>query len=155
MDDIINGIYHGKGPDYTEAMRAYLDKIDDGKDGGEDYVYPERQGCVPVDAELAVMLQAVMDKFSFANVDHSWTKLCYYYNSLSAPLSVEEKLAELDAMVNGADIKSAEIKAEIDALALTAKADIEKWSVDSKKRSIIDDAMTQIYALIKADAIQQ
>lgn len=155
MDDIIDGIYHGKGPDYTEAMRAYLDKIDDGKDGGDEYVYPERQGCVPVDAELAVMLQALMDKFSFANVDHSWTKLCYYYKTLEAPLSLEEKIAELDAMVNSAEIQSAEIQAEIDALALSAKTEIEKWSIISKQRSIIDEAMTQIYALIKADASQQ
>lgn len=155
MDDIIEGKYHGKGPDYTEAMRAYLDKIEDGTAGGEDVVYPERQGCVPVDKELAVMLQAVMDKFTFANVKNSWTKLCYYYKTLEAPLSVEEKLAELDAMVNGAEIADNEIKAEIDAIAAKAKADIEGWSVDTVKRRILDDAMVQIYALIVADANQK
>ena len=70
-------------------------------------------------------------------------------------LAVEEKLAELDAMVNGAEIADNEIKAEIDAIAAKAKADIEGWSVDTVKRRILDDAMAQIYALIVADANQK
>ena len=42
----------------------------------------ERVGCVEVDAELAELLQKLMDKYTFAGVDHSWTKLCYYYDYL-------------------------------------------------------------------------
>ena len=37
------------------------------------------QGCVEVNAELADLLQQLMDKYTFKDVDHSWTKLCYYY----------------------------------------------------------------------------
>ena len=44
----------------------------------------ERQGCVAVTEELAEALQLLMDKFTFPGVDHSWTKLCYYYNYLGA-----------------------------------------------------------------------
>ena len=40
----------------------------------------ERQGCVPVTEELAEILQLLMDKYTFQDVDHSWTKLCYYYD---------------------------------------------------------------------------
>ena len=156
MDDIIEGIYHGRGPDYTEAMRAYLDKLEDGTDGvGDAIVYPERQGCVPVDEELAKMLQALMDKYTFPGVDHSWTKLCYYYKALEAPKSVDEKLAELDAMVQGADIVNAEIQEEINAIVESLNASLEKWSVDSVKRSLIDNAMARIYDLIEADKTQK
>ena len=84
MDDVINGVYHGAGPDYTDAMRAYLNKLEDGTNGvSDDIIYPERQGCVAVDENLAVMLQALMDKFTFEGVENSWTKLCYYYLTLS------------------------------------------------------------------------
>ena len=84
MEDVINGVYHGAGPDYTDAMRAYLNKLEDGTDGvSDDIIYPERQGCVAVDENLAVMLQALMDKFTFEGIENSWTKLCYYYLTLS------------------------------------------------------------------------
>jgi hypothetical protein len=42
----------------------------------------EREGCVPVDARLAEILQMLMDKYTFENVDNSWIKLCYYYDYL-------------------------------------------------------------------------
>ena len=45
---------------------------------------PELEGCVAVDAELAALLQMVMDKYSFRGVKNSWTKLCYYYKNLAA-----------------------------------------------------------------------
>ena len=32
--------------------------------------------------ELAEILQMVMDKYTFENVDHAWIKLCYYYDYL-------------------------------------------------------------------------
>ncbi len=156
MDDVVQGIYHGKGPDYTEAMRAYLDKYEDGTDGtSEDIVYPERQGCVPVDADLAVMLQALMDKFTFEGVDHSWTKLCYYYKNLGAPDSVDEKLAQLTAMVENANIVDTEIKGEIDGIVSALYESLEHWTVVSVERQLVDNAMTSVYRLIQIDKANQ
>ena len=75
VEDVYEGIYHGRGPDLTEEMRGYLDQmITTGK--------KEQYGCVPVDARLAEILQLFMDKYTFSGVEHSWTKLCYYYDHL-------------------------------------------------------------------------
>lgn len=65
-------------PDYTALIEKYVELKLDEKD------YPERQGCVVVTEELAEALQMLMDKFTFAGVEHSWTKLCYYYDYLGA-----------------------------------------------------------------------
>ena len=152
MDDIIEGIYHGNGVDYTEDMRAYLDKIEDGTNGENgDIIYPERQGCVPVDAELAVMLQALMDKFTFAGVDNSWTKLCYYYNSLGASKSSADKLAELETMIENAEIDNEDIQAEINSIYEELMAALENWTTESVRKNLIDSASRRIYALIEAD----
>ena len=53
-------------------MRGYAEQIITGE-------APELEGCVKVDARLAEILQKLMDKYTFDGVDHSWTKLCYYY----------------------------------------------------------------------------
>ena len=75
VEDVYAGIYHGTGEDYTEEMETYLSKmITSGKE--------ERIGCVPVDDRLAQLLQMLMDKYTFSGVEHSWTKLCYYYQHL-------------------------------------------------------------------------
>ena len=76
LEEIFAGRYHGKGKDYTEAMRAYVSKIIKSND--------ERQGCVEVDEELASILQMLMDKYTFEEVEYSWLKLCYYYDYLGA-----------------------------------------------------------------------
>ena len=76
LEEIFAGRYHGKGKDYTEAMRAYVSKIIKSND--------ERQGCVEVDEELASILQMLMDKYTFSEVEYSWLKLCYYYDYLGA-----------------------------------------------------------------------
>ena len=75
LDDVYEGKYHGKGEDYTEEMKTYLDDII--TSGGE-----EIKGCVPVTERLAELLQLLLDKYTFENVDHSWTKICYYYQYL-------------------------------------------------------------------------
>ena len=75
LDDIYAGRYHGAGEDLTEEISAYLSKIITSGPA-------ERQGCVAVDERLAEILQLLMDKYTFKNVDHSWTKLCYYYDHL-------------------------------------------------------------------------
>ena len=73
--DVFKGIYHGEGEDLTEEVRGYLDKI---ITSGS----PEQIGCVVVDERLGQILQLLMDKYTFDNVDNSWTKLCYYYEYL-------------------------------------------------------------------------
>ena len=42
----------------------------------------ELKGCVPVTERLAELLQLLLDKYTFENVDNSWTKICYYYQTL-------------------------------------------------------------------------
>ena len=79
LDEVLAGKTHGKGQDLTEDIKAYLDKK---IPASEDH--PELEGCVPVDARLAELLQTLMDKYTFAGVDNSWAKLCYYYQHLGA-----------------------------------------------------------------------
>ena len=75
LSDVLAGRYHGQGEDYTEEISAYLGKmIQSGP--------KERRGCVVVTKELAELLQKLMDKFTFAGVEDSWTKLCYYYDHI-------------------------------------------------------------------------
>ena len=73
LQDVYAGTYHGRGQDFTEEMRGYLSKMI--RTGAA-------EGCVAVDARLAQLLQLIMDKYTFAGVDHSWTKLCYYIDHM-------------------------------------------------------------------------
>ena len=75
VDDVLAGKYHGKGPDLTEEISGYVSKMI--TSGGE-----EIRGCVAVDQRLAEILQLLLDKYTFENVDNSWTKVCYYYDYL-------------------------------------------------------------------------
>lgn len=75
VDEVFDGIYHGKGQDYTEIMRQYEKKII--QSGAS-----ELRGCVVVDEQLAEILQLLMDKYTFEGVETSWRKMCYYYDSL-------------------------------------------------------------------------
>ena len=77
LEEVLNGIYHGTGVDYTAAMQAYIAKMIPASADA-----PELEGCVLIDAELATMLQALMDKYTFSGVKNSWTKLCYYYKTV-------------------------------------------------------------------------
>jgi len=70
IEDVFKGKYHGSGPDLTEEMRGYLNKQE---------TQAERKGCVAVDERLAEILQMLVDKYSFAGVENSWLKMCYYY----------------------------------------------------------------------------
>ena len=78
LEEVLEGTYHGGGEDKTEAITAYLSKMI------ESDTNPELVGCVPVDSELANILQMLMDKYSFKGVRNSWTKLCYYYKTFNA-----------------------------------------------------------------------
>ena len=75
LEEVLAGKYHGGGEDCTEAISAFLDDII--TSGPE-----ELRGCVVVTEELAQLLQLLVDKYTFSGVDHSWTKLCYYYDHL-------------------------------------------------------------------------
>ncbi len=69
--DLRLGIYHG---DYTERMLEIVaTKMLDGTSD------PNLGGCVAVDEELAMILQALIDSMSFSGVKNSWTKVCYCY----------------------------------------------------------------------------
>lgn len=77
VEDVVKGIYHGAGKDYTEAAKKYIGKII-----GASKDAPELQGCVAVTAELAEILQMLLDKFWFKGVEDGWIEFCYYYNYL-------------------------------------------------------------------------
>ncbi len=75
VEDVYEGKFHGEGKDLTEEARGYVSKIITGGSA-------ELQGCVPVDARLAELLQMLMCKYTFDNVDDAWIKTCYYYDYL-------------------------------------------------------------------------
>lgn len=79
LDEVLEGKTHGNGKDRTEEARAYLDQLIGASEDA-----PELEGCVAVNTELADLLQALMDKYTFAGVDYSWGKLCFYYQHLGA-----------------------------------------------------------------------
>ena len=84
VDEILEGKFHGKGQNYTLEMQQIYDELmfDENGDLIFEEDHPERQGCVPVNARLAELLQMLMNKYTFENVNNSWTKLCYYYEYL-------------------------------------------------------------------------
>ena len=74
LDEVLAGRYHGTGPDLTEEMRGYVDDM---------LTSPtEAKGCVVVTERLAEILQLLLEKYTFENVDYAWTKVCYYYDYL-------------------------------------------------------------------------
>ena len=75
LEDVYAGKYHGKGEDYTAIMNSYVAKIYNGP-------AKERVGCVEVDVQLAEILQLLMEKYVFDDVEDAWPKLCYYYDYL-------------------------------------------------------------------------
>ena len=74
IDEVYEGIYHGKGGDVSEEIRQYAKKMETSGD---------LKGCVAVDERLGEILQMLMDKFTFEGVENSFIKLCYYYNNIS------------------------------------------------------------------------
>ena len=76
LEDVFAGEYHGDGEDLTEEMRTYVSKMIN------DASHPETKGCVVVTERLAELLQMLMEKYTFENVDNAWLKVCYYYDHL-------------------------------------------------------------------------
>ncbi len=77
MDDVIAGIYHGKVADYTDEMLAYATKMENDVTNN-----PERQGCVAVTRELAEILDTLIAREVFEDVQNGWLKFCFYYDLL-------------------------------------------------------------------------
>ena len=75
VDEVFAGKYHGTGKDLTNEIKKFEKQII--TSGAK-----ETQGCVVVTKELAEILQQLMDKYTFENVDNSWLKVCYYYDHL-------------------------------------------------------------------------
>ena len=75
VDDVFAGKYHGTGKDLTEEIKKYEKQMI--TSGAK-----ELQGCVVMTKELAVILQQLMDKYTFEDVDNAWLKVCYYYDHL-------------------------------------------------------------------------
>ena len=75
VDEVFAGKYHGAGKDMTNDIKKFEKQMI--KSGAK-----ELQGCVVVTKELAEVLQMLMGKYTFENVDNSWLKVCYYYDHL-------------------------------------------------------------------------
>lgn len=71
-----------KKKDYTEYVKNYLNEHLVTDEESELY------GCVLVDEEFADVLQLFMGKYTFAGIDYSWLKLCYYYKYVG-PINAE------------------------------------------------------------------
>lgn len=67
-----------KNKDYKEYVTNYI------KDNMITDENSELYGCVKVDEEFASVLDLLMGKYTFAGVEQSWLKLCYYYKYVGA-----------------------------------------------------------------------
>lgn len=76
LEDVYAGRYHGAGQDLTNEIKTYVSQMDKSNTA--------RQGCVVVTERLAEILQMLMNKYTFENVENSWIKLCYYYDYIGA-----------------------------------------------------------------------
>ena len=61
-------------PASITEIKTYVSKMKTGP--------AELKGCVEVDKRLAEILQMLMEKYTFENVENSWLKVCYYYDHL-------------------------------------------------------------------------
>ena len=80
MDDVQAGIFHGTLVDYTDIILSYVEKMDN------DPEHYERQGCVAVTRELAIILDSLIAREVFEGVKDGWLKFCYYYDLLGVEM---------------------------------------------------------------------
>ena len=78
-DNIVPG-----GVDYSDRIQWYAENAMISSDGEYGSEASLAAGCVPVNEELAGILQKLVDKYSFSGIENSWTKLCYYFEYLGA-----------------------------------------------------------------------
>ena len=64
--------------DYSDFVESYILENMITDEASELY------GCAKVTEEMMKVLQLLMDKYTFAGVENSWLKLCYYYKHLGA-----------------------------------------------------------------------
>ena len=64
--------------DYTTFVQEYMAEHMITDETSELY------GCAKVNEEMMKVLQLLMDKYTFAGVENSWLKLCYYYKHIAA-----------------------------------------------------------------------
>ncbi len=74
IDEVFDGIYHGEGEDYSALIEYYRDNVMI-KSG-------EMEGLVPVDKQLAELLDGLVNDYIFENVLNGWIKFCYYIDSM-------------------------------------------------------------------------
>ena len=117
------------------------------KDDEGNYLFPERQGCVIVDKNLAVALQALMEKFTFENVADSWTKLAYYYERIGA--SVDERVAELENRINQSTDTT--FKAEASQRVEALKALLADEKLEETRHNLVDEAIEAIEAMMPTE----
>ena len=79
MDDVMQNIFHGKLEDYSDEIRSYVEKMENDINNN-----PERQGCVAVTRELTEILDTLVAREVFENVQNGWLKFCFYYDILGA-----------------------------------------------------------------------
>lgn len=72
------------GVDYSDRIEWYANNAMIESDGVYGSEASLAAGCVPVNEELAGILQKLVDKYSFSGIKNSWTKLCYYFDYLGA-----------------------------------------------------------------------
>lgn len=146
MDDILKGIYHGNpnAADYSEVIAEYAEKMIDERDAEGNPIFVERQGCVVVDKKLAEVLQLLMDKFTFAGVKDSFTKLCYYYEYVGP--SIEDRLDALAQRVSEINQSGAVITSDwIEKL----QSSVENEILMEKKHELIDKAFEELDEMVK------
>ncbi len=68
------------GVDNTADVLSYVEIMYSSENSSDS----DRYGCVAVDAELADILQKLMDKYVFENVENSWVKMAYFYKVYAA-----------------------------------------------------------------------
>ena len=70
-DELNEAVTGDDAVDKTALAESYLALADDDPTS-------EMYGLVKVNKELAELLQQLMDKYTYAGVEESWLKLCYY-----------------------------------------------------------------------------
>jgi len=70
-----------EGANCTEYVKEYVQKNMITDENSEVY------GCVKVDEQFAYVLGMLMDKYTFADIEYSWVKLCYYYKFIGPVVS--------------------------------------------------------------------
>ena len=64
--------------DYMNDVKKWREELEVKDENNSAY------GCIPVNEEVKTLLELLMNKYSFKDVEGSWLKLCYYYKYYGA-----------------------------------------------------------------------